>query len=104
MSLRDFVSTQMTDDVFDTVADDVTYDAQGSGSPVSIQGIFHKDYLRVLVGEMAVESSSPMVVLKSADVPNIAHGDKISFDAVDYRVVEVQAVPSGVVRCGLEVW
>jgi hypothetical protein len=103
MSLRDFVSGQMVDDVFDSVADDVIYAPQGN-NPVTIQGIFHKDYLKVLAAEMIVESSTPMVVLRSADVPNLAHGDKLSFDAVDYKVVEIQAVPSGVVRCGLERW
>lgn len=104
MALRDFVSTTLRDDVFNNVADTVTYNPQGSGVPASILGIFSRNYLEVLIGEMPVESAKPMCVLRQTDVPALATGDKLSFQGTDYRIVELRPAPSGVVLVILEDW
>lgn len=84
---------------FDTVngfAETVTYNGSSE-----LAGIFDNAYVKVDLGT-GVESRHPAVVMRAADVPDVAHGDTIVRDGTTYHVIGVEPDGAGVVVLLLE--
>jgi hypothetical protein len=65
--------------------------ATGQQEPVSLRGIFTREYYRALPdGSVAVENASPAVSFPSADVPDVRQSDLISAQDDWFQVVERQ--------------
>lgn len=79
-------------DVFlnsDEFAVDITYQA------ATIQGIFDAPFSSAVEGEMGIESTLPQVLVKTGDVPNIAHAETMTINSVVYNVIGIQPDGTG---------
>ncbi len=88
---------------FDSAADQLAILTQLGGdvalyNGTSVTGLLDRDYIEV--GGM--ESSAPIFVCRIIDVPDLEHGDLLSFGADDYRVREVRDDGTGVATLILE--
>ncbi len=68
---------------------DVTYNT------VTIQGIFDDEFSSAVQGEMGIESTVPQVLLKTADVPNVAHNETMTINSIVYKVIGIQPDGTG---------
>jgi hypothetical protein len=68
---------------------DVTYNA------ATIQGIFDAEFSSAVEGEMGVESTVPQVLLKTSDVPSVAHNETMTINSVVYKVIGIQPDGTG---------
>lgn len=88
--------TEDFDDFIDT--DDfgvsATYTPDG-GSPVSIDGIFDKEFLAIDEGVVTLSSSNPMFLTKTTNVSSAAPDDTLLVDSVTYKIVEVRPDGTG---------
>jgi hypothetical protein len=73
----------------DEFAVDVTYLGN------TIQGIFDDEFSSAVQGEMGVESTVPQVLLRTSDVPNVAHGETMTINSVVYQVIGIQPDGTG---------
>lgn len=64
--------------------------AAGNGDPVTIQGVFDRQYIAVDAGQAGVASAIPALFVRLADLPTDPMQDDptITIDGVAYRVVE----------------
>jgi len=72
----------------------VSADVLGS----SVTAVFDAEFLAVL----GIESNAPVLRVKSADVPGIAHGISVIFNATNYTVAEVHHDSQGITNLILE--
>lgn len=76
----------------ETLGEAVTY-TPGTGSPVSVQGIFDATYVRVDLGQPGVSSQGPAVFLSLVDLPSDPETDTtatVTIAGVTYTPHEVQ--------------
>ncbi len=73
----------------DEFAVDVTYNS------ATIQGIFDDEFTSAVEGEMGIESSVPQVLVKTSDVPNVAHNETMTINSVVYNVIGIQPDGTG---------
>ena len=62
-----------------------------------------RDYFEESAGEATVQSSSPVAVVRTADVSNVAHGDTLAISGVTYTIVEVSPDNEGMTQLRLRV-
>lgn len=80
---------------------DSTYTPSGGGSS-TVKVIFLNEYYSVDAGTVGMEMSQPIIVLRTADAPNLAHGDTFVISAVTYKVVNVRPDGTGMTEAALE--
>ena len=85
----------------DTHGTTVTFTPNG-GSSSTINGIFNNEYELVDIGEHGVESSIPLLTVKSSDVTNISQGDAFTINSVSYKAVVIRPDGTGVTEIQLE--
>ena len=73
----------------DEFAVDVTYQA------TTIQGIFDDEFSSAVQGEMGIESTVPQVLVKTSDVPNVAHNEAMTINSVVYKIIGIQPDGTG---------
>lgn len=61
-----------------------------AGSSSTITALLSKAYFAESVGDQTLESSQPVALVRSSDVPNVVQGDTLSISSVGYTIVEVQ--------------
>jgi len=67
-----------------------TYQVTIDGTPISsapINGIFDQDYFEIVDSNSVVESSQPAFTCRTSDVSGLAHGDILTINATEYKVV-----------------
>jgi len=88
LNTAEFATTAVFSDLQSDV-NDGTWTADGGSyykaAPNSIVGIFDNGYVSAGV-DVEVESSSPTFRCESSKVSEVAHGDRLSIDDVDYVV------------------
>ena len=97
MSLLDQIDQDL-DDVFfstDDFAQDATWTPSG-GSATPIKVIFDDEYIGMNIGTGEIDSSDPMVRVKTSTVPNIAEGDTIEINTTTFYVISPQPDGTGV--------
>ena len=80
---------------------DATYTPFG-GSPVVIKAIFLNEYYAVEAGSVGMEMSQPMIVIRTADAPALAHGDTFVIESVTYKAVNVRPDGTGMTEVAME--
>ena len=79
-----------------------TYTPSG-GSASTVNVIFNDDYLAIPGGMMVeVEGSTPVAVVRSSDVSNVAQGDAVVINSVTYSVVGVRPDGTGITELAIE--
>jgi len=68
---------------------DITYQA------ATIQGIFDAEFSSAVEGEIGIESTVPQVLVKTTDVPSVAHGQTMTINAVVYNIIAIQPDGTG---------
>ena len=66
-------------------------------------GIFDNDFLAVDLDESEVESTEPTLLARTADVPNLAHGDSLTISSTSYTVRGIQPDGTGMTQIMLGV-
>lgn len=76
----------------------------GTGSPVTVTGVFDAAYKRDDVGEAGVSTSEPAVFLRLADLPSDPRADSpiVTIRTVAYAVREVEPDGEGGIRLFLQ--
>ncbi len=90
MTFKDDLTNDL--DIFlnsDEFAVDVTYLA------ATIQGIFDAEFSSAVQSELGIESTAPQVTVKTADVPNVAHGQTMEINSVVYQIIGIQPDSTG---------
>jgi len=67
-----------------------TYQVMVDGTPISsapISGIFDQDYFEVIDSNAVVESSQPAFTCRTSDVSSVSHGDILTINSIDYKIV-----------------
>ncbi|MFA6148661.1 MAG: hypothetical protein WC899_10685 [bacterium] len=77
-----------------------TYIPAVGGAPTNIPVIFDNEYAAAeydrLADRASLESTSPRVVCRDADVPGISHGATLAISGTTYYVIEVRPDGTGV--------
>ena len=55
----------------------------------TITALLKREYFAETAGDVTVESSQPVAVVRSSDVTNVAHDDTLAISGTTYTVVEV---------------
>ena len=72
-------------------------------SGTTVNGILDNEYFgQADAGGIAIESSSPAFLCRTADVPSAAHSDTLVVDSVSYVIVGVHPDGTGVTALMLE--
>lgn len=80
---------------------EVTYTPEGE-SPRTISGLFQA-YSELTGGESVdVVISSPVLSVRTQDIPEIAVGDQFTIEAVDYEVAVIRPDEEGITELTLE--
>jgi len=53
----------------------------------TINGIFDQDYFEIIDSNSVVESSQPAFTCRTSDVSSISHGDTLTINSINYKVV-----------------
>ena len=80
-----------------------TFTDTSAGSTATISAILSKAYFAEDVGGTMVESSEPIAMVRTTDVPNVVQGDTLAIDSVTYYVVEVNPDNEGMSELRLRV-
>lgn len=89
----------------DALQEDVIYTPLAGGGPFTIPGVFFGQYAERLYRNdlvSVVESSEPSVIVKTADVVGIVHGDGVQVRGVDYTVINIRPDGDGATQLRLE--
>jgi hypothetical protein len=68
----------------------------------SVQGLLDKDYLPVQFGNQVIESSAPVLLVRTEDV-TVSHGTPVTIGDEDYTVREVRPDGEGMTDLVLSV-
>lgn len=61
-----------------------------AGSSSTITALLSRAYFAENVGDQTLESSQPVALVRTSDVPSVVQGDTLSISSVGYTIVEVQ--------------
>lgn len=75
---------------------DFGQDAVYSGDGKTVQVIFDRSYMQLTPQGIAVESTDPMALVKTADVPGIDHTKTLTIDGTVWKVREVKPDGTGI--------
>lgn len=82
--------------VIATLGEDVVF-THGTGSPVTLRGVFQNPYLAGDVGAVGVTGSNPSFATMAADIGTVSVNDTLARGAITYKVRAVRPDdPSGV--------
>jgi len=74
-----------------------TYDGAST-----IQGIFDKDYIELLQGEVGIASTGPQMLCRSSDVSGVVQGKAVVVGGVSYTVKGIEPDGTGMTLLLLE--
>ena len=80
-----------------------TFTDTSATSSSTITAMLKRAYFEESAGEATVQSSSPVAVVRTADVSNVAHGDTLAISGVTYTIVEVSPDNEGMTQLRLRV-
>ena len=81
---------------------DATLTDTSAGSSSTITALLKNEYsLEDVGGEVGVETSTPVAIVRSSDVNNVAQGDTIAISGTTYTIVEVQPDGEGMTNLRL---
>ena len=81
---------------------DATFTDTSVGSSSTITALLKNEYsLEDIGGEVGVETSTPVAIVRSSDVNNVAQGDTIAISGTTYTIVEVQPDGEGMTNLRL---
>ena len=72
-----------------------------AGSTATITALLKREYFAETAGDVTVESSQPVAIVRSSDVTNVAHDDTIAISGTTYTVVEVLSDNEGMTHLRL---
>ncbi len=72
------------------------------GSASTINGILNNEFQLIDVGETGVESTMPVLTVRSSDVSGVAHGDDFTINSIDYKAVVIRPDGTGITEIQLE--
>ena len=73
----------------DEFATEITFNSE------TILGIFDNEFAVAVEGEMGIESTAPQVLVKDADITGAAHGQIMTIDGTDYKIIAIQPDGTG---------
>ena len=75
---------------------DATYRDTSAGTTATIYAKLRKEYLEEEAGgEGGVESSAPLALVRTSDVPNVVQGDQITINGTTYTIWAVEPDSEG---------
>ena len=80
-----------------------TFGDTAAGSTATITALLKREYFEESAGETTVQSSQPVAVVRTTDVPNVVHGDTLAVSGVSYSIVEVSPYNDGLTQLRLRV-
>ena len=80
-----------------------TFGDTSAGSTATITALLKREYFEETAGEATVQSSQPVAVGRTTDVPNVVHGDTLAVSGVSYSIVEVSPDNEGMTQLRLRV-
>ena len=81
---------------------DATFTDTSAGSSSTITALLKNEYsLEDVGGEVGVETSTPVAIVRSSDVNNVAQGDTLAISGTTYTIVEVQPDGEGMTNLRL---
>ena len=83
----DATRREFLEDWGDTAA---SFGDTSAGFSVTIRALLSKAYFAESIGDQTVESSQPVALVRSSDVPSVVQGDTLTISSVAYTIVEVQ--------------
>ena len=83
----DAMRLEFLEDWGDTAA---SFGDTSAGSSATITALLSKAYFAESIGDQTVESSQPVALVRSSDVPSVVQGDTLTISSVGYTIVEVQ--------------
>ncbi len=92
MTFKEDLLTDL-DDVFfnnDDFSVDVTYKL------ATIQGIFDNEFFESVDDSVGVETTAPKVIVKSSDVVGAVHGETMTINTIDYKIIGIQPDGTGI--------
>jgi hypothetical protein len=80
-----------------------TFTDTSATSSSTITALLKREYYEESAGEATVQSSSPVAIVRTSDVPNVVHGDTLAVSGVSYSIVEVSPDNEGMTQLRLRV-
>ena len=80
-----------------------TFTDTSAGSTATISAILSKAYFAEDVGGTMIESSEPIAMVRTTDVPNVVQGDTLAISGTTFTVVEVKPDNEGMSELRLRV-
>ena len=80
-----------------------TFTDTSATSSSTITALLKREYYEESAGEATVQSSSPLAIVRTSDVPNVVHGDTLAVSGVSYSIVEVSPDNEGMTQLRLRV-
>ena len=78
-----------------------TFGDTSASSTSTITALLKREYFEETAGETTVQSSQPVAVVRTTDVPNVVHGDTLLISNVTYYIVEVSPDNEGMTQLRL---
>ena len=67
----------------------------------TITALLKREYFAEASGDVTVESSQPVAIVRSTDVPSVVQGDTLAIDSVTYSIIEVSPDNEGMTQLRL---
>ena len=80
-----------------------TFTDTSASSSSTITAMLKREYYEESAGEVTVQSSSPVAVVRTSDVTNVAHGDTLAISGTTYTIVEVSPDNEGITNLRLRI-
>ena len=80
-----------------------TFGDTSAGSTATITALLKREYFEESAGETTVQSSQPVAVVRTTEVPNVVNGDTLAVSGVSYSIVEVSPDNEGMTQLRLRV-
>ena len=80
-----------------------TFTDTSASSASTITAMLKREYFEESAGETTVQSSQPVAVVRTTDVPNVVHGDTLAVSGVSYSIVEVSPDNEGLTQLRLRI-
>ena len=80
-----------------------TFTDTSATSSSTITALLKREYYEESAREATVQSSSPLAIVRTSDVPNVVHGDTLAIDSVTYSIIEVSPDNEGMTQLRLRV-
>lgn len=75
--------------IFSELGEDATF-THGTGSPVTVRGVFQNPYLAGELGPVGVSGTNPSFAVLTADIGTVSLNDTLVRGAVTYKVKAVR--------------